>query len=84
MIDFDFRKKQLLVNYEPDPIQEGNDANDLIEVTVIGKGKEAVTYDKGDKLLVRRGYVEPLKSAHFKENEKIIFDEDKVLCRFPK
>ena len=84
MTEFDFRNKQLLVTYEPDPIQEGSDPNDLIEVVVINKGEKAVTYNVGDRLLVRRGYVEPLKSAHFKENEKIIFDEDKTLCRFQK
>jgi hypothetical protein len=79
---FNFKKEQLLVNYEPDPIKEGNDPNDIIEVTVIDKGDKAIIYDKGDTVLVRRGYVEPIKSPYFKENEKIIFDENKVLCKF--
>ncbi len=83
-MDFEFKKEQLLVQYTPDPIQEGNNPNDIIEVTILQKGDKAVIYDEGDVILVRRGYVEEIKSPYFKENEKIIFDENKVLCRFHK
>lgn len=81
---FDFKKEQLLVQYDKDPIQESKDVNDIIEVTILNKGLKAVLYDIGETVLVRRGYVEDIKSPYFKENEKIIFDENKVLCRFRK
>lgn len=84
MTEFIFKKQQLLVEYEQDPIEESKDPNDIIEVKIINKGKEAVIYDIGETVLVRRGYVEEIKSPHFKKNEKIIFDENKVLCKFQK
>ncbi|HSE99876.1 MAG TPA: hypothetical protein VLA48_03185 [Nitrososphaeraceae archaeon] len=84
MSNFNFKKNQLLVTYEPDPIQESNDPNEIIEVVVINKGDKCVEYEKGETLLVRRGYVEEIKSPHFKKNEKIIFDENKVMCKYQK
>lgn len=84
MTEFIFKKQQLLVEYEQDPIEESKDPNDIIEVKIINKGKETVIYDIGETVLVRRGYVEEIKSPHFKKNEKIIFDENKVLCKFQK
>lgn len=82
MSNFDFKKQQLLVTYEPDPIQESNDPNDIIEVVIINKGDKAELYNVGETVLVRRGYVEEIKSPHFKKNERIIFDENKILCRY--
>lgn len=84
MTEFIFKKQQLLVEYEPDPIQESNDPNDIIEVLIINTGELAVLYGKGETVLVRRGYVEEIKSSHFKKNEKIIFDENKVMCTYQK
>lgn len=84
MITFQFKKSQLLVEYEPDPIQESTDPNDIIEVKITNKGETAVLYNEGETVLVRRGYVEEIKSPYFKKNEKIIFDENKVLCSFQK
>jgi hypothetical protein len=78
---YEFKKKQLLVEYLDDEILEVG-ANDVVEVKVLNKGNDTSVYDIGDTLLVRKGYVEDIKSPHFKKTEKIIFDEDKVLCKY--
>jgi hypothetical protein len=78
---YEFKKKQLLVEYLDDEILEVG-ANDVVEVTVLNKGNDTSVYAVGDTLLVRKGYVEDIKSPHFKKTEKIIFDEDKVLCKY--
>ena len=78
---YEFKKKQLLVEYLEDEILEVG-TNDIVEVTVLNNVKDTSIFSIGDTLLVRRGYVEDIKSPHFKKTEKIIFDEDRVLCKY--
>ena len=84
MKNFNFKKKQLLVEYDADPIKEGTDANDILIVKIIDRGDEVVDYKEDKEVLVRRGYLEPIKSPLFKKNQFIIFEESKVLCSYQK
>jgi hypothetical protein len=78
---FEFAKEQLLVEYYENPIKEGTDSNDLLEVLITDRGARSTLYNIGETVLVRRGYLEEIKSSHFKKHQKIIFKEDSVMCR---
>jgi hypothetical protein len=81
---FVFVDQEVLVKLIEDPLDTSKALDDILEATVVNKGANAVEYEIGDKVLVRRDHARDLKSPHFPKDIKIVPTEKYITCKFPK
>ena len=80
--NFKPNKNKLIVKYKIDPISEGVDGEDLLEVTVDSVGDTAAQdYNVGDILLVTRRNVEVIQSDYYDKDLFVIHDYTRVFAK---
>jgi hypothetical protein len=73
-------KNKLIVKYVVDPVAEGTDGEDLLEVSVEIIGEEVKGIKTGQTVLVKRHYLDVIKSSLFDKNLFTIHDYNRVFA----
>jgi hypothetical protein len=82
--DFEFADQEVVVKLIIDPLNTSDKLDDVLEATVVNKGKLALIYEIGDKVLVRRDHARKQETPHFPKDVRVVPTEKYILCKFPK
>lgn len=78
-----FNGKQVVIELIVDPLETKNNPDDIQEAVIKEVGENVDTFYKvGDTILIKNENARPIKHSSFKENERLVYNTDMILCKF--